>query len=69
MARMMELAFRLKQFAAGMPSEVKEVRETHTTNLRVEWEVALRKIYGPKGAAAPEVVDVEAEIADRGGER
>jgi hypothetical protein len=72
MARMMELAFRLKQFATGMPSEVKEVRETHSTNLRVEWEVALRKVYGVAAPPAKEegrlqsaeVVDVEEVKAD-----
>jgi hypothetical protein len=46
MARMLELAFKLKQFAAGMPSEVKQV-ETHVTGtIDVEWEVAIRKAYG-----------------------
>ena len=54
MARMLELAFKLKQFAAGMPSEVKTVSMEVTGKIDVEWEIALRKVYG--GA---EVVDVE----------
>jgi hypothetical protein len=30
MARMLELVFKLKQFAAGIPSEIKEVHNLHT---------------------------------------
>jgi len=55
MARMLELAFKLKQFATGMPSEVKAVHTNITGTVEVEWEVALRKAYGPKA----EVVEVE----------
>ena len=53
--RGIELAIRLKQIAAGMPSEIKEVNATLKATVDVEWEVALRKAYGPK----PAVVDVE----------
>ena len=57
LVRAMELAFKLKQFAAGMPSEVKEVHQTFDGKLEIEWEVALRKAYGK-----PEtVVTVEPE--------
>jgi hypothetical protein len=55
MARMLELAFKLKQFATGMPSEVKAVHTNVTGTVEVEWEIALRKAYGPKA----EVVEVE----------
>jgi len=51
MARMLELAFKLKQFAAGMPSEIKETHTLVTGKVSVEWEAAIRKAYG--------VVDVE----------
>lgn len=65
MARMLELAFKLKQFAAGMPSEVKEVRETFTGTLEIDWEIALRKVYGEAVADGqqkpPLTVDVESE--------
>jgi len=50
-ARMLELAFKLKQFAAGMPSEIKETHTLVTGKVSVEWEAAIRKAYG--------VVDVE----------
>ena len=43
MSRMLELAFKLKQFASGMPSEIKEVKNTLTATIDVEWEVAIRK--------------------------
>lgn len=63
MARMLELAFKLKQFAAGMPSEIKEVNTHLTATIDVDWDIAIRKAYGreekteaPKG----QVVDVEA---------
>lgn len=62
MARMLELAFKLKQFAAGMASEVKHV-ETHVTGtIEVEWENALRKAYGVADtppASTAQVLDVE----------
>lgn len=61
MARMLELAFKLKQFAAGMPSEIKEVKTHLTATIDVEWDIAIRKAYGrEKIAATPPVVDVEA---------
>jgi len=46
MARMLELAFKLKQFAAGMPSEIKEVNTNITATIDVDWEIAIRKAYG-----------------------
>ena len=46
MARMLELAFKLKQFAAGMPSEVKQVNTTVSGKIDVDWEIAIRKAYG-----------------------
>ena len=45
MARMLDLAFKLKQFAAGMPSEIKEVHNLHSGKVSVEWEEAIRKAY------------------------
>ena len=67
MARMLELAFKLKQFAVGLPSEVKEVNTHVTGTIDVEWEKAIRKAYGveeeiegPKPEVqSGQVVDVE----------
>ncbi len=65
MARMLELAFKLKQFAAGMPSEVKEVKTHVTGTIDVDWDIAIRKAYGreevhgPKPEVQSPVVDVE----------
>ena len=56
MARMLELAFKLKQFAAGMPSEIKEVHNLHAGKLSIEWEEAIRKAYGLADGAP--IVDV-----------
>jgi hypothetical protein len=63
MARMLELAFKLKQFAAGMPSEVKQV-ETHVTGtIDVDWEIAIRKAYGDKAVEGSEL-RVESPVVD-----
>ena len=62
MARLLELAFKLKQFAAGMPSEIKEVNTNFTATIDVDWEIALRKAYpmvATPPVAEPAVVDVE----------
>lgn len=61
MARMLELAFKLKQFAAGMPSEIKETHTLVTGKVSVEWEEAIRKAYGlPDGAPVVDVQEVTA---------
>ena len=59
MARMLELAFRLKQFAAGMPSEIKETHTLVTGKVSVEWEAAIRKAYG---VAAPPASEAAAGV-------
>jgi len=65
MARMLELAFKLMQFAAGMPNEVKEVKTQVTGTIDVDWDIAIRKAYGreevqgPKPEVQSPVVDVE----------
>jgi len=67
MARMLELAFKLKQFAAGMPGEIKETHTQVTGKVSVEWEAAIRKAYGVVANAESlkpempkeEVVDVD----------
>lgn len=68
MARMLDLAFKLKQFAAGMPSEIKEIHNLHAGKVSIEWEEAIRKAYAvvevlPDGhqqaKPAPGVVDVQ----------
>lgn len=66
LARMLELAFKLKQFAAGMPSEVKEVNTTVSGTIDIEWEAALRKTFGPRdgGAAKVEVRSANSEVVD-----
>lgn len=56
MARMLDLAFKLKQFATGMPSEIKEVHNLHAGKVSLEWEEAIKKAYGEQPKP---VVDVE----------
>ena len=61
-ARVLELATKLGRLAAGMPTEVKEVNTTMKATIDVDWEIAIRKAYGPKvedAPSAPAVVDVE----------
>jgi hypothetical protein len=69
--RCMELAFKLKQFAAGMPSEIKEINATVSGTVELDWEIALKKIYGAAAAKRAQVeappLDVEAKrIEDAG---
>jgi hypothetical protein len=66
MARLLELAFKMKRFAAGMPGENEESHTMVTGKVSMEWEAAIRKAYGQaeSGADSPEanpptVVDVE----------
>src|SRR5204863_7745671 len=63
--RCMELAFKLKQFAAGMPSEIKEVNTHVSGTVELDWEMALKKIYGAAAAKRAQVeappLDVEAK--------
>ncbi len=65
-ARVLELVFKLKQFATGMPSEIKEINTTMKATVDVDWEIAIRKAYGQTesglnspAAPAGTVVDVE----------
>ena len=57
---MLELAIKLKQFATGMPSEIKEVHNLHAGKVSVEWEEAIRKAYAEVETSTqlPAVVDV-----------
>jgi hypothetical protein len=63
MARMLELAFKLKQFAAGLPSEVKETHTHVTGKVSVEWEAAIRKAYGVVEVAAQPAKEPPAQAA------
>ncbi len=56
LVRALDLAFKLKQFAAGMPSEIKETHTHVTGQVSLEWEAAIRKAYG---VADKPVVDVD----------
>jgi len=56
LVRALDLAFKLKQFAAGMPSEIKELNTHVSGKVSLEWEAAIRKAYG---VVDKPVVDVE----------
>ena len=58
MARMLDLAFKLKQFAAGMPSEIKEIHNLHAGKVSIEWEEAIRKAYAVAEPPAA-IVDIQ----------
>ena len=66
MARMLDLAFKLKQFAAGMPSEIKEVHNLHAGKVSIEWEEAIKRAYGatevlPDGHQSPPAVIMDVQ--------
>lgn len=56
-ARMLELAIKLKQFAAGLPSDVKEVHQKVSGKLSVDWQESIRKAYGLQ--PGDEILDAE----------
>ena len=64
MARMLELAFKLKQFAAGMPSEVKETHTLVSGKVSVEWEAAIRKAYGDKAEIGKQKAETVVEVEE-----
>jgi len=55
-----DLGVKLLQFAAGIPSEIKQVNTTIRAKLDVDWENALRKVFGPPPPPPGAIVDVEA---------
>lgn len=74
LVRALDLAFKLKQFAAGMPSEIKEINTTHTGAgggpIRVEIEAALDKIYGkPIPGEVVEIEEIGKQKAETGESR
>jgi len=58
LARLAEAMSKLGRLAAGMPTEVKSITTEVKATLEVEWEVALKRVYGGNKAAG-QVVDAE----------
>ncbi len=76
-ARMLELASKLGRLASGMPTDHTEVTGEVTLSVDVEWEVALKKVYGrvaappanvaaPLAFQAPRVIEAEVISAPAG---
>ena len=57
LARLGEVFVKLGRLASGMPTEIKEVSGEFKATLSVEWESALKKVYG--GAKPAAVVEAE----------
>jgi hypothetical protein len=64
MARLLDLAIKLKQFAAGMPSEIKEVNATVTGKVSMEWEAAILKAYGVEASPQPPTISGPGVVVD-----
>jgi hypothetical protein len=60
-ARLLELASKLGRLASGMATDKKEVSAEVQSKLDVDWEIALKKVYGPEEPAGS-VVDVEGRV-------
>jgi hypothetical protein len=61
-ARLLDLASKLGRLASGMPTDRTEVTREVRGKIDMNWEIALRKVYGSKEAkvaAPPAYVDVE----------
>lgn len=69
-ARLLDLASKLGRLASGMPTDRTEVTTEVQGRIDVEWEIAIKRVYGQAGkpqAASVAVVDVEAErVSDAG---
>jgi hypothetical protein len=59
-ARLLDLASKLGRLASGMPTDRTETAVEVEAKLDIEWEVALRKVYGDRES---KVIDVEAAPA------
>ena len=58
-ARMLELASKLGRLASGMPTDHTEVTGEVTLSVDLEWEVALKKVYGRPAQPPPRVIEAE----------
>ena len=58
-ARMLELASKLGRLASGMPTDHTEVTGEVTLTVDLEWEVALKKVYGRPAQPPPRVIEAE----------
>jgi hypothetical protein len=58
-ARMLELASKLGRLASGMPTDHTEVTGEVTLSVDVEWEVAIKKVYGRAERPPPRVIEAE----------
>ncbi len=62
-ARLLDLASKLGRLASGMPTDRTEVTAEVQGKIDVEWEVALKRVYGQGNkaevTAAPAIVDVQ----------
>jgi hypothetical protein len=61
-ARLLDLASKLGRLASGMPTDRTETAVEVEAKLDIEWEVALRKVYGDPET---KVIDVEAAAAPK----
>lgn len=66
-ARLLDLASKLGRLASGMPTDRTEVTTEVQGKIDVEWEIAIKRVYGRPEPAPAEVVDVEArKVSDAG---
>jgi len=63
-ARLLDLASKLGRLATGMPTDRTEITGEVQTKIDVEWEIALKRVYG-RPAERGQVVDVEEVISDQ----
>ena len=58
-ARLLDLASKLGRLASGMPTDHTEVTGEVTLSVDLEWEVALKKVYGRPAQPPPRVIEAE----------
>jgi hypothetical protein len=60
-ARLLDLASKLGRLASGMPTDRTEVSTEVQGKIDVEWEIAIKRVYGQAEPVPAAVVDVEAK--------
>ena len=64
-ARILELASKLGRLASGLATDKTEITGEVTVALDVEWEKALKKVYGGAGVVDVETVPVKPALPER----
>jgi hypothetical protein len=63
-ARMVEVASKMGRLASGMATDKTEVSGEDGGAIKVEFALALKKVYGAAASETDKVIEVEAKVAE-----